>query len=106
MESRLSTQIAHRRNTGMFNSETYDIPPGRQWQPLLRKLGPALRRLATLGVPVVLVILFFAGCATRIGPGRVGIKVDLAGSQRGVEDLPTRTGWVFYNFLSSTIVEY
>jgi regulator of protease activity HflC (stomatin/prohibitin superfamily) len=36
----------------------------------------------------------------------VGIKVDLAGSQRGVEDLPIRTGWVFYNFLSSTIVEY
>jgi regulator of protease activity HflC (stomatin/prohibitin superfamily) len=51
-------------------------------------------------------VLFFVGCATRIGPGRVGIKVDLAGSQRGVEDLPIRTGWVFYNFLSSTIVEY
>jgi regulator of protease activity HflC (stomatin/prohibitin superfamily) len=32
--------------------------------------------------------------------------VDLAGTQRGVEDLPIRTGWVFYNFLSSTIVEY
>ena len=54
----------------------------------------------------VLIVLFFAGCATRIGPGRVGIKVDLAGSQRGVEELPIRTGWVFYSFLSSTIVEY
>jgi regulator of protease activity HflC (stomatin/prohibitin superfamily) len=58
-----------------------------------------------LAIPLV-IVLFFAGCATRIGPGRVGIKVDLAGSQRGVEDLPIRTGWVFYNFLSSTIVEY
>jgi regulator of protease activity HflC (stomatin/prohibitin superfamily) len=54
----------------------------------------------------ILIVLFFAGCATRIGPGRVGIKVDLAGSQRGVEELPIRTGWVFYSFLSSTIVEY
>jgi regulator of protease activity HflC (stomatin/prohibitin superfamily) len=58
-----------------------------------------------LAIPVI-IVLFFVGCATRIGPGRVGIKVDLAGSQRGVEDLPIRTGWVFYNFLSSTIVEY
>ena len=64
-----------------------------------------IHKYGFLAIPVVLV-LFFAGCATRIGPGRVGIKVDLAGSQRGVEDLPIRTGWVFYNFLSSTIVEY
>jgi regulator of protease activity HflC (stomatin/prohibitin superfamily) len=63
------------------------------------------RKYGLLAIPLV-VVLFFVGCATRIGPGRVGIKVDLAGSQRGVEDLPIRTGWVFYNFLSSTIVEY
>jgi regulator of protease activity HflC (stomatin/prohibitin superfamily) len=63
------------------------------------------RRYGLLAIPVI-IVLFFVGCATRIGPGRVGIKVDLAGSQRGVEDLPIRTGWVFYNFLSSTIVEY
>jgi regulator of protease activity HflC (stomatin/prohibitin superfamily) len=53
-----------------------------------------------------LAILFATGCATRIGPGNVGIKVDLAGSQRGVEDLPIRTGWVFYNPASSKVVEY
>jgi regulator of protease activity HflC (stomatin/prohibitin superfamily) len=64
-----------------------------------------IHKYGFLAIPLVLA-LFFAGCATRIGPGRVGIKVDLAGSQRGVEDLPIRTGWVFYNFLSSTIVEY
>src|ERR1700683_24417 len=65
-----------------------------------------IRKFIPLVVPIILVAFFFAGCATRIGPGRVGIKVDLAGTQRGVEDLPIRTGWVFYNFLSSTIVEY
>ena len=64
-----------------------------------------MRKYGLLAIPVM-IVLFFVGCATRIGPGRVGIKVDLAGSQRGVEDLPIRTGWVFYNFLSSTIVEY
>jgi regulator of protease activity HflC (stomatin/prohibitin superfamily) len=63
------------------------------------------RKYGLLAIPLV-IVLFFVGCAKRIGPGRVGIKVDLAGSQRGVEDLPIRTGWVFYNFLSSTIVEY
>src|ERR1700677_940224 len=65
-----------------------------------------IRKFIPLVVPIILVAFFFAGCATRIGPGRVGIKVDLAGTQRGVEDLPIRTGWVFYNFLSSAIVEY
>lgn len=64
-----------------------------------------VRKYRWVAIPV-LIVLFFAGCATRIGPGRVGIKVDLAGSQRGVEELPIRTGWVFYSFLSSTIVEY
>ena len=29
--------------------------------------------------------LAFSGC-TRIGPGHVGIKIDLAGSDRGVQD--------------------
>jgi regulator of protease activity HflC (stomatin/prohibitin superfamily) len=53
-----------------------------------------------------LATIFAAGCATRIGPGNVGIKVDLAGSQRGVEDLPIRTGWVFYNPAGSKLVEY
>jgi regulator of protease activity HflC (stomatin/prohibitin superfamily) len=55
----------------------------------------------------LLVITFLSvGCATRIGPGYVGIKVDLAGSQRGVEELPIRTGWVLYNPLGSKVVEY
>jgi regulator of protease activity HflC (stomatin/prohibitin superfamily) len=63
-----------------------------------------LRKLPSLGV--LSVVIFGTGCATRIGPGNVGIKVDLAGSQRGVEDLPIRTGWVFYNPAGSKVVEY
>jgi regulator of protease activity HflC (stomatin/prohibitin superfamily) len=62
------------------------------------------RKLQSLAI--LSATIFAAGCATRIGPGNVGIKVDLAGSQRGVEDLPIRTGWVFYNPAGSKVVEY
>jgi regulator of protease activity HflC (stomatin/prohibitin superfamily) len=65
---------------------------------------PWLRKLLSLAI--LSAAIFATGCATRIGPGNVGIKVDLAGSQRGVEDLPIRTGWVFYNPAGSKVVEY
>lgn len=45
------------------------------------------------------------GC-TRIGPGHVGIVVDQAGSNRGVLSTPVRTGWVFHNPFSSSVIEY
>lgn len=46
-----------------------------------------------------------AGC-TRVGPGYVGIEIDLAGSQRGVQDLGLSTGWIFYNPFGTQVVEY
>lgn len=46
-----------------------------------------------------------AGCA-RVGPGYVGIKVSMAGSDRGVNDIPATTGWVFYNPFGSSVYEY
>ena len=45
------------------------------------------------------------GC-NRIEPGYVGIKVNQAGSAKGVEDYPVQTGWVFYNFLTEKVYEY
>ncbi len=45
------------------------------------------------------------GC-NRIEPGYVGIKVNQAGSSKGVEDYPVQTGWVFYNFLTEKVYEY
>ena len=66
-----------------------------------------VQRRAPWGILLLIfAVLWSAGCATRIGPGNVGIKVDLAGSQRGVEDLPIRTGWVVYNPAASKVVEY
>jgi regulator of protease activity HflC (stomatin/prohibitin superfamily) len=51
-------------------------------------------------------LLVFAGCemTTRVDAGHVGIRVKLAGSDRGVQDMPVVTGWVFYNPISEQIV--
>jgi regulator of protease activity HflC (stomatin/prohibitin superfamily) len=45
------------------------------------------------------------GC-TRVGPAEAGIEVSLAGSDRGVQDIPLVTGWVFYNPLGTDIITY
>lgn len=50
-------------------------------------------------------LLSVTGC-TRIGPGHVGIKIDMAGSNKGVLDTPNRTGWVWYMPGASTVEEY
>ncbi len=45
------------------------------------------------------------GC-TRVGPGHVGIKIDLAGDKRGVNELPLTTGWVWYNIFTQEVFNY
>ena len=45
------------------------------------------------------------GC-TRVNPGYVGIKVHMSGSDRGVENSPALTGWVWYNPISTTVYKY
>ena len=53
-----------------------------------------------------LLLLFSIFRVTRIGPGYVGIEINLAGSQRGPSEIPIRSGWVFYSPLKTQIVEY
>ncbi len=60
-------------------------------------------------VAVVAVIAFFvitSATITRIDAGHVGIRVKLAGSARGVQDIPVVTGWVFFDPLTEQIVEF
>src|ERR1700685_4166689 len=61
------------------------------------RFNQKMRRYAVLGV--VLVVILFAGCSssTRIDAGHVGIRVRLAGSDRGVQEMEVKTGWVAYN---------
>ena len=50
-------------------------------------------------------MIFNTGC-TRVEPGWVGIKVNQAGSNRGVEDYPLQTGWVWYFPPTTRVYEY
>ena len=53
-------------------------------------------------------LLLFGSCSTttRVDAGHVGIRVRLAGSERGVSDMPVVTGWVWYNPISEQIVVF
>ncbi|HEX4445839.1 MAG TPA: prohibitin family protein [Polyangiaceae bacterium] len=63
----------------------------------------ATRLVAVAGALLALLVV---GCqtTTRVDAGHVGIRVRLAGSDRGVQDMPVVTGWVFYNPLTEQIV--
>lgn len=56
-------------------------------------------------IALMFAAVYLAGC-TRIGPGHVGIKVSMAGNDKGVLNTPTTTGWTFYNPMSSSVIEY
>lgn len=65
-----------------------------------------IRRLV-LGAAVLVGLGFLLSATlTRIDAGHVGIKVNLAGSARGVQDIPVVTGWVFYNPLTQQIIAF
>lgn len=65
-------------------------------------------RVVFIVVILVVIVGGMMGCmgCTRIEPGHVGIRVNMAGDQRGVEDFPATTGWVFYNPVTQRIFEY
>ncbi len=68
-----------------------------------------LRTARSVGFLVVIVFLLAAvGCSmtTRVDAGHVGIRVKLAGSDRGISDMPVVTGWVFYNPITEQIVVF
>jgi len=56
------------------------------------------------GIAIVAMLSLF-GCE-RIDAGHVGVKVDMYGDGKGVNDVTEVTGWVFYNPLSTKIVEF
>jgi regulator of protease activity HflC (stomatin/prohibitin superfamily) len=68
-------------------------------------LQSARRLFAAVGA---FALLFFVGCTTvhRVDAGHVGIKVRLAGSSRGVQDMPVVTGWVFVNPITEQLVTF
>jgi regulator of protease activity HflC (stomatin/prohibitin superfamily) len=63
-----------------------------------------IRRLFLLVLAIVVVSVVSCSASTRIDAGHVGIRVKLAGSDRGVQDMPVVTGWVFFNPATEQIV--
>ena len=62
-------------------------------------------KFIVLAVLVVGSIFAFVGCE-RIDAGHVGVKVNLYGDGKGVDDVTEVTGWVFYNPISTKIIEF
>ena len=56
-------------------------------------------------IGIVVMSMFFSSCE-RIDAGHVGIKVNMYGDTKGVDDITEVTGWVFYNPFASRIVEF
>lgn len=63
-----------------------------------------IKRIAVIVGLFVVLSIAFSSCVTRVDAGHVGIKVKLAGSERGVDQSPTVQGWVFFNPLTEQIV--
>ena len=65
---------------------------------------------AIIKVAIVLGLAVIAGFAIigleRIDAGHVGIKVNLIGTGKGVDNATEVTGWVFYNRFTTKIVEF
>jgi hypothetical protein len=61
-------------------------------------------------IPVMIILglssLVSLNNCTRIQPGYVGIKVNLAGDNRGVDEIPLQNGWVFFNIFTQKVYEY
>jgi len=55
---------------------------------------------------VIIASMFSFSACTRINAGYAGIVINMAGDQKGVNDMPTATGWTFYNPISQSVFEY
>ena len=48
-----------------------------------------------------------SGCAYKtVPPGHVGIRVEMTGADRGVQNIPLQTGRIWYNPVNETVLEY
>src|SRR5215475_4350483 len=87
--------------TTIFNRETRN-------EERFSGINRNLLRLIVIGAAIVTggILLTNIFRVTRINAGYVGVEVNLAGSQRGAQDIPVRTGWVFYSPLKTQVIEF
>lgn len=74
-----------------------------------KRKGDALKKIKNNNCKslllIALIIAGATGCA-KVEPGHVGIKVNLYGKDRGVDSYPLVSGMVFYNPLTTSVLEY
>lgn len=72
----------------------------------MNKIGKT--KLGTIGLLVILLVVgsFLTFKVERIDSGQTGVIVNLAGSERGVDDAQVETGWVVYNRFMKQLFEY
>lgn len=67
-------------------------------------------KLVVYGILTVLLLIFGigVGCTscTLVEPGNVGLRISKTGANRGVQDLPTVSGYVWCNPLTEQVVEF
>jgi regulator of protease activity HflC (stomatin/prohibitin superfamily) len=63
-------------------------------------------KFATIAAVLVGVLIFGSTGCERIDAGHVGVKVNMYGDGKGVNDVTEVTGWVFYNPISTKIIEF
>ncbi|MGE3825356.1 MAG: SPFH domain-containing protein, partial [Bacteroidia bacterium] len=64
-----------------------------------------IKRIIGAFILLAVIAISFASC-TRIDAGHVGIKVNLYGTGKGVQDVTEVTGWVIYNPITTAIYEF
>ena len=69
---------------------------------------PSKTSLGGIGLIICLVLVGFVVSfkVARIDSGQTGVIVNLAGSDRGVDDATVETGWVVYNRFMKQLFEY
>ena len=63
-------------------------------------------KLVLVTVVAVFMMALLINSCERIDAGHVGVKVNLYGTGKGVDDITECTGWVFYNPISTKIYEF
>ena len=64
-----------------------------------------MKKILSIIGAVVFVFAMFSSCEV-VNAGHVGVKVDMFGSSKGVQNVTACTGWVFFNPITTKIYEF
>lgn len=64
-----------------------------------------MKKILVIVAVVVAIFTMFSSCEV-VNAGHVGVKVDMFGSSKGVQNVTACTGWVFYNPITTKIYEF